>query len=137
MLQCDDVACLKALIGLLQGELDLLAFDQLAEPIGLDRRVVHKDVIIALAGDEAVSLGSVEPLHNPNFSFVHQYSLPFNITYYWMLGLGLILAHKTPGSLTKQIQALPDSGLCRIPLWTFIPDSWDLSIGLLFSRIGV
>src|SRR5581483_614219 len=43
-------------------ELHCLAFLERAEPIPLDRRVVHEDVTASVALDEPVPLGIVEPL---------------------------------------------------------------------------
>lgn len=46
-LQSDDVARLQTLVGFLEGELNLLSFNQLSEALGLNCRVVDKDIFLA------------------------------------------------------------------------------------------
>jgi hypothetical protein len=51
-------------------KLYLLAFDQLAIPLHIDGRVMHKDILAAIVGrNEAVALGIVEPLHRSGRHF--------------------------------------------------------------------
>ena len=53
------------------GELHLLAFHEVAEPICLDGRKVHEHIFSAFTGDKAITLASVEPLDCADDSFRH------------------------------------------------------------------
>ncbi len=56
-----DFAGLKALVAVREVELDLFACVQAPIPVLLDNGVVNEDVIAAVLGDEAISLGIVKP----------------------------------------------------------------------------
>ena len=67
----DDVAGLQTLGSLFDIELDLLAFLQVLEAFALDRGEVHKDIIAAIASEEAVALRPIEPLDCTVDTFRH------------------------------------------------------------------
>jgi hypothetical protein len=67
----DDVAGLKTLGALFDGELDLLAFLQVLEAFALDRREVDKDIIAAFASEKAIALGPIEPFDCTVDTFRH------------------------------------------------------------------
>ena len=58
-----DVLSLRALLTLRDRELDLLALDQRLEAVTLDRAEVCEHVWARFLGDEAKTLGLVEPFH--------------------------------------------------------------------------
>ena len=62
-----DVCCLPAFRPLNDVELHSLAFLQTLEAIRVNGGVMHEDVFSVLAGDEAVALGVVKPLHSTLF----------------------------------------------------------------------
>jgi hypothetical protein len=67
----DNVAGLQTLGALFDSELDLLAFLQVLEAFALDRREVDKDIIAAVASEEAVALRPIEPLDCTVDTFRH------------------------------------------------------------------
>jgi hypothetical protein len=73
----DNVFGLKALLASGHGELDLLAFVQLAIPISADSTEMNEDVLSLLALDEAITLGIVEPLHCAGFTLGHVKHPPY------------------------------------------------------------
>jgi hypothetical protein len=62
-----DVCCLPALRPLNDVELHCLTFLQTLEAIRIDGRVMHEYILPVLAGDEAVALCVVKPLHSTLF----------------------------------------------------------------------
>jgi len=59
----NDIDCLGTLLALTRLVLDLGTFGQRLEAVARDIRVMHEEILAAvLGGDEAVSLGIVEPL---------------------------------------------------------------------------
>src|SRR4029078_1382289 len=66
-----DVSGLQALGALLDGELNLLALFQIAEPLALDRGEVNKHVLAAFLGQETVTLAAIEPLDRANDALRH------------------------------------------------------------------
>ena len=60
--QRNNVRGLQSLGAFFDGELDLLAFNEVAKAICLDGREVDEHVLAAFAGDEAITLATVEPL---------------------------------------------------------------------------
>jgi hypothetical protein len=56
-----DFAGLEALVAVREIKLDLFACVQAPIPILLDNRVVNKDIIAVVLGDEAIPLGVVKP----------------------------------------------------------------------------
>ena len=71
LLDHDDIARLKALGSLFDIELDLLTFLQILEAFALNRREVDKDIIAAIASEEAIALCSIEPLDCTVDTFRH------------------------------------------------------------------
>src|SRR5215211_6118879 len=67
----DNVAGLKTLGALFNSELDLLAFLQILEAFALNCREVDKDIIAAIASEEAVALRSIEPIDCTVDTFRH------------------------------------------------------------------
>jgi hypothetical protein len=74
-LQNGDVGGLRALIALLDLELDLLAFIQIAETFRLDGGIMDEDIRAILARDKAVALATIEPLDRTDDSFRHMICL--------------------------------------------------------------
>jgi len=60
-LELDHVGGLRSLGALLNREFDLLAFFKIAESITLDSGEVDENVRAAIASDEAITLGTIEP----------------------------------------------------------------------------
>jgi hypothetical protein len=71
LLDNDDVAGLKTLGALFDGELDPLAFLQVLETLALDGREVDEDIFAAFASEEAIALRSIEPLDCTVDTFRH------------------------------------------------------------------
>jgi hypothetical protein len=71
LLDNDDVARLKALRALFDGELDALSFLQVLETFALNGGEVDKDIIAAIASEEAIALRSIEPLDCTVDTFRH------------------------------------------------------------------
>jgi hypothetical protein len=67
----NDIGGLQALGTLLDRELDLLAFFQIAIAIALDSGIVNEDVRTILASDETITLAAVEPLNGSDGAFRH------------------------------------------------------------------
>ena len=68
--QC-DVAGLRSFGSLLNIELDLLTFRQVAETIALNGGEMDENVLATFALDEAEALVTVEPLNCTDYSFRH------------------------------------------------------------------
>jgi hypothetical protein len=62
---------LQALLPLLDGKFDFLAFVQCLEARRLDRRIVHKHIVGAVARDKPIAFGFVEPLDFSDLSLTH------------------------------------------------------------------
>ncbi len=58
-----DVLCLPALRALDYVKMNLLAFLQAAEAVGLNGGEVNENVLAVLAADESIALGVIEPLY--------------------------------------------------------------------------
>jgi hypothetical protein len=71
LVEDDDVGSLKTLRALFNSELDLLAFLQVLETLALNGREVYEYICAALTGDEAVTLGPIEPLDCTVDTFRH------------------------------------------------------------------
>jgi hypothetical protein len=71
LLDYGDFFGLQALGTLRHQEFDVRAFIEAAIAARLDRRVMHKDILAALALDEAKTFGRIEPLHYTFFFFSH------------------------------------------------------------------
>jgi hypothetical protein len=71
ILQGDDHRSLGTLGALLDGELHLLTFAQGAITLGLNRGVMHEDILAAFNRQETVPFFIVEPLHRTNDTFCH------------------------------------------------------------------
>src|SRR5690606_25941626 len=69
--QGGDVVGLLALLALHHVEGDLLAFLQAAEARAGDRAEMDEHVLAAVGGDEAETLGIVEPLHGAGLTLGH------------------------------------------------------------------
>src|SRR5690606_17987520 len=63
-----DVFRLQALLALGDGELDALPLDQRTVAFATDRTIVHEHVRAALALNESIALGIVEPLDGSNLT---------------------------------------------------------------------
>ena len=63
VLDAFDVLCLPALRAFYDVKLNLLAFLQAAESVGLDGGEVHENILPVLAADETIALGIVKPLY--------------------------------------------------------------------------
>src|SRR6185436_1529328 len=75
LVEDDDVGSLKTLGALFNCELDLLAFLQVFETFALNGGEVYEHIRAALTGDEAVTLGPIEPLDCTVDTFRHFASL--------------------------------------------------------------
>src|ERR1700746_2964525 len=56
-----DVGCLRSFLALNDFEFHFVSFGERLEPTAADRAEMHEDVRSSLSGDEAKSLGVVEP----------------------------------------------------------------------------
>jgi hypothetical protein len=72
---------LKALGTLLNREFNFLAFDQLAVAFNTDRRKMDEHILNAIAADEAIPLGAIEPLHGSNKTVGHSNFLYLNLKF--------------------------------------------------------
>jgi len=66
-LESYDITGRKAFLALFYRKLNAVAFVQRAKPFPRDVGIVHKDVILALAGDKPIAFSVVEPLDEPCF----------------------------------------------------------------------
>jgi hypothetical protein len=67
----DYIHGLEAFVGLLHGELNLLFLVQGFKTIHHDSCVMYKDIVTALAGNESITLGVVEPFNGSFFFLCH------------------------------------------------------------------
>jgi hypothetical protein len=112
LVEDDDVGRLKTLGALFNCELDLLAFLQILETIALNGGEVYEYICAALAGDEAVTLGSIEPLDCTVDTFRHFASL-WQVKNFWRVLIGYCIGFRLNG--VKQI----GSRTIREPTWYF------------------
>jgi hypothetical protein len=70
-LEKDYIRGLWAFGGVLDAELYTLALYQFAKSFALDSRVVHKDILAVLTRDEAIPLGTAEPLDGTDDTLAH------------------------------------------------------------------
>jgi len=57
----NNVAGLKAFRSFFDCEFDLLTFFEVTVALTLDRGKMHKDILSAFTGNEAITFGSIEP----------------------------------------------------------------------------
>jgi len=66
---------LRTFRAVLHGELDPLAFIQVAKALALDGRIVYEDIRAILSLDEAIAFGATEPLDSSGLTLAH---MPFS-----------------------------------------------------------
>src|SRR4051812_32764137 len=112
----NDVLSRRALLALRDVEVHLLAFEQLAEALGGDVRVVGEDVSAAtVLLDEAETLFRVEPLHGAR---CHVKSPLGQCPKSTLCGLRVAAMINPPGN-DRTFKTLPTAGNNRRGTWSF------------------
>ena len=81
LLDGDYIRGLKALRTLFNREFNFLAFGQLPVTFGTYCRKMDEHIFAAITADEAIPLGSIEPLHSSNKTVGHSNFLDLNLKF--------------------------------------------------------